>query len=95
VSSGFRNEILKKYGDSEFPATLIVDSNQRPHNIIRNLTGYHFRTTCMLTLFSQVLTNVEVPTVTYRKGVGLQVTWFALFKLFPVMLPQILQNIFI
>lgn len=40
----------------------------------------------MLTLFSQVLTNVQVPTITYRKGEGLQVTWFALFKLFPVLL---------
>lgn len=38
----------------------------------------------MLTLYSQVLVNVNVPIVVYRKGEGFQVTWFALFKLFPV-----------
>ncbi|XP_055379183.1 solute carrier family 23 member 1 isoform X2 [Condylostylus longicornis] len=43
-------------------------------------------TTAMLTLFSQVLVNVSVPTITYRKNQGLVVTRFQLFKLFPVLL---------
>ena len=38
----------------------------------------------MLTLYSQVLVNVNVPTLVYRKEEGFKVTWFALFKLFPV-----------
>lgn len=40
----------------------------------------------MLTLFSQVLVNVSVPVPAYRKGVGLQIRMFPLFKLFPVLL---------
>lgn len=38
----------------------------------------------MLTLFSQVMVNVKFPYVVYRKGAGLQMRYFALFKLFPV-----------
>lgn len=30
--------------------------------------------------------EVKVPTVSYRKGVGFQINWFPLFKLFPVSL---------
>lgn len=48
--------------------------------------GIAVATTGLLTLFSQVLTNVNVPTISYRKGVGFEITWFALFKLFPVLL---------
>lgn len=40
----------------------------------------------MLTLFSQVLVNVKVPIPAFRKGVGLQLKMFPLFKLFPVLL---------
>lgn len=40
----------------------------------------------MLTLFSQVLVSITIPVVIYRKGHGLQVIKFALFKLFPVLL---------
>ncbi|OXU18741.1 hypothetical protein TSAR_000108 [Trichomalopsis sarcophagae] len=43
-------------------------------------------TIIMLTLYSQVLVNVKVPIVVYRKGEGFKVVWFALFKLFPVLL---------
>lgn len=38
----------------------------------------------MLTLFSQIMVNVKFPYVVYRKGAGLQIRSFALFKLFPV-----------
>lgn len=41
-------------------------------------------TTLMLTLFSQVLVNIQFPYVVYRKGDGLQIRTFALFRLFPV-----------
>lgn len=37
----------------------------------------------MLTTYSQILVNVPVPLVMYRKGHGLQIVWFELFKLFP------------
>lgn len=40
----------------------------------------------MLTLFSQVLVNINVPMPAFRKGVGLQIRMFPLFKLFPVLL---------
>lgn len=40
----------------------------------------------MLTLFSQVLVSITIPIIIYRKGHGLQVIKFALFKLFPVLL---------
>lgn len=43
-----------------------------------------FSTTLLLTLFSQVMVNVQFPYVVYRKGAGLQIRTFALFKLFPV-----------
>lgn len=38
----------------------------------------------MLTLFSQILVNVKFPYVIYRKGHGLQIQTFELFRLFPV-----------
>lgn len=38
----------------------------------------------MLTLFSQVLVSVQCPYIMYRKGHGIEVGWFAIFKLFPV-----------
>lgn len=40
----------------------------------------------MLTLFSQVLVGISIPMLSYRKSHGIQVTKFALFKLFPVLL---------
>ncbi|KAL7040040.1 hypothetical protein ACKWTF_000235 [Chironomus riparius] len=43
-------------------------------------------TTILLVLFSQILVNVKVPAVTYRKGDGFKIIWFELFKLFPVLL---------
>ncbi|GAB0094180.1 solute carrier family 23 member 1 [Sergentomyia squamirostris] len=48
--------------------------------------GIAVGTTAMLTLFSQVMTNVTVPVVKYRKESGLETRPFALFKLFPVLL---------
>uniref|UniRef100_A0A182NFS8 Xanthine/uracil transporter n=1 Tax=Anopheles dirus TaxID=7168 RepID=A0A182NFS8_9DIPT len=48
--------------------------------------GIAVGTTAMLTLFAQVLSGVPCPGVVYRKGRGLCVTWFPLFKLFPVLL---------
>uniref|UniRef100_A0A7G3B8Z5 Putative xanthine/uracil transporter n=1 Tax=Lutzomyia longipalpis TaxID=7200 RepID=A0A7G3B8Z5_LUTLO len=48
--------------------------------------GIAVGTTAMLTLFSQVMVNVNVPVVKYRKGHGLETQPFALFKLFPVLL---------
>lgn len=38
----------------------------------------------MLTTYSQIIVNVPVPFVMYRKGHGFRVIWFELFKLFPV-----------
>ncbi|XP_020292832.1 solute carrier family 23 member 1 isoform X2 [Pseudomyrmex gracilis] len=43
-------------------------------------------TIILLTMCSQILVNVSVPCVIYRKGQGLHITWFELFKLFPVLL---------
>lgn len=48
---------------------------------------FDFSTTLLLTLFSQVMVNVQFPYVVYRKGAGLQIRTFALFKLFPVTFP--------
>lgn len=49
----------------------------------------------MLTMYSQVLINVPVPIVMYRKGHGLRVIWFELFKLFPVSVSKkTLQTLF-
>ena len=39
----------------------------------------------MLTLFSQIMVNVEIPIPTYRRG-RCEITKFAIFKLFPVLL---------
>ncbi|CAD6236875.1 GSCOCG00008275001-RA-CDS [Cotesia congregata] len=43
-------------------------------------------TIIMLTVYSQLLVNVSVPLIVYRKSEGFKVIWFALFKLFPVLL---------
>ncbi|XP_014474517.1 PREDICTED: solute carrier family 23 member 1 isoform X2 [Dinoponera quadriceps] len=43
-------------------------------------------TIIMLTTYSQILVNVPVPFVIYRKDHGLRLIWFELFKLFPVLL---------
>lgn len=48
-------------------------------------------TILMLTMYSQIMVNVSVPIVIYRKGEGLRVTWFELFKLFPVLLTIIVM----
>ncbi|XP_039281057.1 solute carrier family 23 member 2 [Nilaparvata lugens] len=48
--------------------------------------GISVCTIIMLTVFSQCLTNVKVPGVKYKKGIGFHITWFNLFKLFPVLL---------
>lgn len=40
----------------------------------------------MLTLFSQIMSNVPVPILAYRKGHGLEIRQFQLFRLFPVLL---------
>ncbi|KAI5652160.1 permease family domain-containing protein [Phthorimaea operculella] len=40
----------------------------------------------LLTIFSQCMTNVSVPTLAFRRGQGCVVSWFPLFKLFPVLL---------
>lgn len=48
--------------------------------------GIAVGTTAMLTLFSQILVNVSVPIVCYRKGFGFEVRYFQVFKLFPVLL---------
>ncbi|XP_076184129.1 solute carrier family 23 member 1 [Ptiloglossa arizonensis] len=43
-------------------------------------------TILMLTMYSQILVNVPCPILVYRKGQGIRVIWFELFKLFPVLL---------
>lgn len=48
-------------------------------------------TILMLTLYSQILVNVPFPILMYRKGEGIRVTWFELFKLFPVLLTIIVM----
>ncbi|KAJ8681354.1 hypothetical protein QAD02_017141 [Eretmocerus hayati] len=48
--------------------------------------GIAVGTIIMLTLYSQVLVNIKCPIIVYKRGQGLRITWFALFKLFPVLL---------
>lgn len=48
-------------------------------------------TILMLTLYSQILVNVPFPILMYRKGQGIRVVWFELFKLFPVLLTIIVM----
>uniref|UniRef100_A0A336MD77 CSON013342 protein n=1 Tax=Culicoides sonorensis TaxID=179676 RepID=A0A336MD77_CULSO len=48
--------------------------------------GIAVGTTAMLTLFSQVLAGVAIPYVIYRKGHGLELRKFLLFRMFPVLL---------
>ncbi|XP_034945464.1 solute carrier family 23 member 1 isoform X2 [Chelonus insularis] len=43
-------------------------------------------TILMLTVCSQLLVNVSCPLIVYKKGHGLRIVWFDLFKLFPVLL---------
>ncbi|XP_015121949.1 solute carrier family 23 member 2 isoform X1 [Diachasma alloeum] len=43
-------------------------------------------TILMLTLYSQLLVEIRCPFIVYRKGEGLKIIWFYLFKLFPVLL---------
>lgn len=45
---------------------------------------YIFRTIILLTTCSQIMVNIPFPLPLYRKGQGLQIIWFELFKLFPV-----------
>ncbi|XP_058813991.1 solute carrier family 23 member 2 isoform X2 [Topomyia yanbarensis] len=53
--------------------------------------GIAIGTVFLLTLFSQVLTNVQIPTVYYHKGHGIAIGWFSLFKLFPVLLTIVIM----
>ncbi|CAF4845514.1 unnamed protein product [Pieris macdunnoughi] len=45
----------------------------------------------LLTIFSQCMGEVKIPTVTWRKSAGLTVIWFPLFKLFPVLLTIVIM----
>lgn len=47
---------------------------------------FAFRTSVLLTLFSQIMVDVKVPIPAYRKSSGFTIIWFELFKLFPVLL---------
>uniref|UniRef100_A0A2H1VRE4 SFRICE_007116 n=1 Tax=Spodoptera frugiperda TaxID=7108 RepID=A0A2H1VRE4_SPOFR len=40
----------------------------------------------LLTIFSQCMTNVSIPTLTWTRDKGITIVWFPLFKLFPVLL---------
>lgn len=53
--------------------------------------GIAVGTTAMLTLFSQILVNVEIPYPAYIKGGGLEWRKFQLFRLFPVLLTIVLM----
>ncbi|XP_051170690.1 solute carrier family 23 member 2 isoform X2 [Leptopilina boulardi] len=48
--------------------------------------GIAVGTILMLTLYSQILVNVKCPIIVYKKGQGIRIIWFSLFKLFPVLL---------
>ncbi|XP_061388518.1 solute carrier family 23 member 1-like [Musca vetustissima] len=48
--------------------------------------GIAVGTTAMLTLFSQIMSNVAIPVPAYRKGHGIEFRPFLLFRLFPVLL---------
>ncbi|XP_011195055.1 solute carrier family 23 member 2 [Zeugodacus cucurbitae] len=48
--------------------------------------GIAVGTTAMLTLFSQIMANVSIPFPAYRKGHGIEVRNFQLFRMFPVLL---------
>uniref|UniRef100_A0A0K8S4G3 Solute carrier family 23 member 2 n=3 Tax=Lygus hesperus TaxID=30085 RepID=A0A0K8S4G3_LYGHE len=48
--------------------------------------GIAVATIALLTIFSQILTEVKVPFVTYSTLKGVHITWCNLFKLFPVLL---------
>ncbi|XP_060802875.1 solute carrier family 23 member 2 [Amyelois transitella] len=40
----------------------------------------------LLTIFSQCLDKVNIPTLSYKRGSGFSISWFPLFKLFPVLI---------
>ncbi|XP_069697554.1 solute carrier family 23 member 2-like isoform X2 [Periplaneta americana] len=48
-------------------------------------------TILMLTAFSQLLREVHVPLLAYKRDVGFSIVWFQLFKLFPVLLTIIIM----
>ncbi|CAH0579530.1 unnamed protein product [Chrysodeixis includens] len=45
----------------------------------------------LLTIFSQCMTNVSIPTMTWKRGQGFTIVWFPLFKLFPVLLTIVIM----
>ncbi|XP_066596965.1 solute carrier family 23 member 1 isoform X2 [Prorops nasuta] len=53
--------------------------------------GISAGTFILLTLFSQLMSNVKVPIIHYKKGNGIRIIWFELFKLFPVLLTIIVM----
>ncbi|XP_058444918.1 solute carrier family 23 member 2-like [Malaya genurostris] len=48
--------------------------------------GIAIGTIFLMTFFSQVITNIQVPIIKYRKRFGIKIGWFPLFKLFSVLL---------
>lgn len=53
-------------------------------NILDLMNSCVSRTIILLMTCSQIMVNVPFPFIIYRKGHGLHVIWFELFKLFPV-----------
>ncbi|CAB3229574.1 unnamed protein product, partial [Arctia plantaginis] len=45
----------------------------------------------LLTIFSQVITDVTIPTLAWKKDKGITIIWFPLFKLFPVLLTIVIM----
>lgn len=56
--------------------------------------GISIATIIMLTVYSQILTNIRFPILIYTKNQGIKVNWFYLFKLFPVSLTQFISIFF-
>ncbi|KYM94211.1 Solute carrier family 23 member 1 [Cyphomyrmex costatus] len=53
--------------------------------------GIAVGTIILLTTCSQIMVNIPFPFLIYRKGHGLHIIWFDLFKLFPVLLTIIVM----
>ncbi|XP_050345921.1 solute carrier family 23 member 2 [Nymphalis io] len=45
----------------------------------------------LLTIFSQCMGEVKIPILVWKRGVGCTITWFSLFKLFPVLLTIVIM----
>ncbi|XP_077978022.1 solute carrier family 23 member 1-like [Glandiceps talaboti] len=92
--SGLMGVLLKYIGPLSITPTIALVGFSL-FDVAGNFAGKHWGICCMtiflIVLFSQYMKNVNVPSPVYTRSKGLHISWWPLFKLFPVILAIVIS----